>query len=120
MQLFVGLGNPGARYANHRHNIGFMALDAIAEAHGFAPWRRKFQADYRVVKAGSGAAGLELLERLNGPTSSLESNDCAFSPPHASDIAQPGKSLQCEGRLMILCRELELNLSLPRVEGVSA
>ncbi len=44
MQLFVGLGNPGASYANHRHNIGFMALDAIAGAHGFGPWRRKFQA----------------------------------------------------------------------------
>ena len=44
MQLFVGLGNPGAKSANHRHNIGFMAIDAIAEEHGFGPWRHKFQA----------------------------------------------------------------------------
>jgi PTH1 family peptidyl-tRNA hydrolase len=43
MKLFVGLGNPGASYARHRHNVGFMAVDAIAEAHGFAPWRAKFQ-----------------------------------------------------------------------------
>ncbi|MDU8926023.1 aminoacyl-tRNA hydrolase [Alisedimentitalea sp. MJ-SS2] len=43
MQLFVGLGNPGAKYAGNRHNIGFMALDRIAEDHGFAPWRGKFQ-----------------------------------------------------------------------------
>ncbi|MDG1128438.1 aminoacyl-tRNA hydrolase [Seohaeicola saemankumensis] len=43
MKLFVGLGNPGAKYAGNRHNIGFMALDAIAQAHGFAPWRSKFQ-----------------------------------------------------------------------------
>jgi peptidyl-tRNA hydrolase, PTH1 family len=43
MKLFAGLGNPGAKYAGNRHNIGFMALDAIAEAHGFAPWRAKFQ-----------------------------------------------------------------------------
>ncbi|MDX5382198.1 MAG: aminoacyl-tRNA hydrolase [Rhodobacterales bacterium] len=43
MKLFVGLGNPGAKYAGNRHNIGFMALDAIAGAHGFAPWRSKFQ-----------------------------------------------------------------------------
>ena len=43
MKLFVGLGNPGAKYAGNRHNIGFMALDAIADAHGFAPWRSKFQ-----------------------------------------------------------------------------
>jgi len=44
MQLFVGLGNPGAKYAHNRHNIGFMAVDAIAAAHGFGPWRNKFQA----------------------------------------------------------------------------
>lgn len=42
MRLFVGLGNPGAKYARNRHNIGFMALDRIAEDHGFAPWRSKF------------------------------------------------------------------------------
>jgi PTH1 family peptidyl-tRNA hydrolase len=43
MQLFVGLGNPGDKYARNRHNIGFMAMDRIAEDHGFAPWRAKFQ-----------------------------------------------------------------------------
>ena len=42
MKLFVGLGNPGAGYARHRHNVGFMAVDAIADAHGFSPWRAKF------------------------------------------------------------------------------
>src|ERR1044071_1300691 len=41
--LFVGLGNPGARYAGNRHNIGFMAVDAIARRHGIGPWRRRFQ-----------------------------------------------------------------------------
>ncbi len=43
MLLFVGLGNPGAKYAGNRHNIGFMAVDAIARRHGFPPWRRRFQ-----------------------------------------------------------------------------
>jgi PTH1 family peptidyl-tRNA hydrolase len=43
MKLFVGLGNPGAKYAANRHNIGFMALDRIAADHGFAPWKRAFQ-----------------------------------------------------------------------------
>jgi|SRR5437660_7804771 len=43
MLLFVGLGNPGTRYAVNRHNIGFMAIDAIAQRHGIAPWRRRFQ-----------------------------------------------------------------------------
>jgi len=43
MLLFVGLGNPGTKYARNRHNIGFMAVDEIARRHGFAPWRRRFQ-----------------------------------------------------------------------------
>lgn len=43
MQIFVGLGNPGAKYAHNRHNIGFMAIDRIAEEHGFAPWKSRFQ-----------------------------------------------------------------------------
>ena len=43
MLLFVGLGNPGAKHAANRHNIGFMVVDAIAKRHGFAPWRRRFQ-----------------------------------------------------------------------------
>ncbi|MEL6914096.1 MAG: aminoacyl-tRNA hydrolase [Pseudomonadota bacterium] len=43
MQLFVGLGNPGAKYAQNRHNIGWMAVERIAEDHGFSPWRSKFQ-----------------------------------------------------------------------------
>ena len=43
MQLWVGLGNAGAKYALHRHNVGFMAADVIAEAHGFGPWQKKFR-----------------------------------------------------------------------------
>lgn len=43
MKLLIGLGNPGAEHARNRHNIGFLALDAIADAYGFGPWRNKFQ-----------------------------------------------------------------------------
>jgi peptidyl-tRNA hydrolase, PTH1 family len=43
MLLFVGLGNPGSRYAGNRHNIGFMAVEAIARRHDIAPWKKKFQ-----------------------------------------------------------------------------
>lgn len=53
MKLFVGLGNPGAEYARNRHNIGFMAVDRIAEDHGFAPWRSKFQGQMTEGRLGS-------------------------------------------------------------------
>lgn len=44
MKVFVGLGNPGAQYERNRHNVGFMALDRIADVHRFAPWKKRFQA----------------------------------------------------------------------------
>jgi PTH1 family peptidyl-tRNA hydrolase len=43
MKLFVGLGNPGEKYAKNRHNIGFMTVERIADAHGFGPWKKKFK-----------------------------------------------------------------------------
>lgn len=43
MKLIVGLGNPGDKYARNRHSVGFLAVDAIHDAHGLSPWRRKFQ-----------------------------------------------------------------------------
>lgn len=45
MVLIVGLGNPGTKYAGNRHNIGFMAVDAIADLHRFPAWRRRFQGE---------------------------------------------------------------------------
>ncbi|VAV93237.1 Peptidyl-tRNA hydrolase [hydrothermal vent metagenome] len=44
MKLLAGLGNPGSKYANNRHNVGFMVIDEIADAWGFANWRKRFQA----------------------------------------------------------------------------
>ncbi|CTQ48681.1 aminoacyl-tRNA hydrolase [Jannaschia donghaensis] len=53
MQLWVGLGNPGAKYAGNRHNIGFMALDRILEDRNGGPWRAKFQGEIAEVRFGS-------------------------------------------------------------------
>lgn len=52
MKLFAGLGNPGAKYAANRHNIGFMALDRIASDHGFGPWQNKFQSEISQGRLG--------------------------------------------------------------------
>jgi PTH1 family peptidyl-tRNA hydrolase len=56
--LIAGLGNPGEEYARHRHNAGFMAVDAIAEEHGFGPWRRRF---HGLVATGNIAGRKSLL-----------------------------------------------------------
>jgi len=53
MQLWVGLGNPGAEYALNRHNVGFMAVDAIAGVHGFEPWKKGFQGWISAGRIGS-------------------------------------------------------------------
>ena len=43
MKLLVGLGNPGDKYARHRHNVGFMAVERLAARHRFSPWKKRFQ-----------------------------------------------------------------------------
>jgi peptidyl-tRNA hydrolase, PTH1 family len=68
MRLFVGLGNPGAKYARNRHNIGFAAVDEIARRHGFSPWRRRFQGE-----TSEGALGSERVILLKPATFMNES-----------------------------------------------
>lgn len=53
MRMFVGLGNPGQKYAQNRHNIGYMVIDKIAADHGFAPWRGKFQSSLAEGRLGA-------------------------------------------------------------------
>ena len=54
MKLFVGLGNPGQKYAGNRHNIGFMALDRIAADHGLGPWKKAHQGLVAEGRLGAG------------------------------------------------------------------
>ncbi len=53
MQIWAGLGNPGGQYALQRHNVGFMAADIIADAHGFSPWSKKFRSLIAEGRIGS-------------------------------------------------------------------
>ena len=77
MLLFVGLGNPGAKHAGNRHNIGFMVLDAIAKRHGFPPWRRRFQG-----VASEGAIGGEKVLLLLPGTYMNESGRAVAEAQH--------------------------------------
>jgi PTH1 family peptidyl-tRNA hydrolase len=70
MQLWAGLGNPGAQYALHRHNVGFMATDVIAEAHGFGPWQKKFRS-----LVAEGRIGRHRIQLIKPQTSMNDSGD---------------------------------------------
>jgi len=60
MHLLVGLGNPGKKYQAHRHNVGFMAVDAIANRHSLSPYRSKFNAE--MVEGSIGGTRVILLK----------------------------------------------------------
>ncbi len=82
MRLIVGLGNPGSRYAMNRHNIGFMAVDAIAKRYGFGPFRAKFQG----LLAEGTIDGTKLLA-LKPETYMNASGDCIGAAAHFYKIA---------------------------------
>jgi PTH1 family peptidyl-tRNA hydrolase len=84
MRLFVGLGNPGAKYAGNRHNIGFMAVEAIARRHGLSPWRRRFQG-----MAVEGPLGGERVQLLLPGTYMNESGRAVAEAMHFYKIGLP-------------------------------
>ena len=85
MLLWVGLGNPEPGMARQRHNIGFMAVDAIARRHGFSPWRRRFKG--LVAEGNIGrerVMALKPLTYMNGSGESVQPAAAFFKlPPEA-------------------------------------
>jgi len=82
MLLFVGLGNPGTEYARHRHNVGFMAVQAIAGRHSIGPWRRRFQG-----AAAEGTVGPDRVLLLEPGTYMNESGRAVAEAVHFYKIA---------------------------------
>ena len=82
MLLWVGLGNPEPGMARHRHNIGFMALDVIADRHGFSPWRQRFKGlvcDGTI--AGQKILALKPLTYMNESGQSVQAASAFFKIP---------------------------------------
>lgn len=84
MRLIVGLGNPGARYARTRHNIGFMAVELLSRRHAFAPFRAKFQGEI-----AEGTVGRARVFALKPQTFMNLSGDCVGAAAHFYKIAPP-------------------------------
>ena len=84
VRLWVGLGNPGPVHARQRHNIGFMALDAIARRHGFAPWRSRFKGE-----VADGQVAGERLLLLKPQTYMNRSGDAVQAAAAFHKIAPP-------------------------------
>ena len=103
MRLFVGLGNPGSRYARNRHNVGFMVVDEIARAHGAAPWRRRFQGE-----AAEAVVGGERLLLLKPQTYMNESG---------RSVAEAQRFFKLElGDVVVFHDELDLTPAKVRVK----
>src|SRR5215467_12868911 len=103
MQLFVGIGNPGAKYVRNRHNVGFMAVDEIARRHGFSPCRRLFQGE-----ASEGTLGSERVILLK-PTTYM--NDSGRAVQEAANFFKLAAS-----EITVFQDELELPPAKVRVK----
>lgn len=87
MRLFVGLGNPGAKYAGHRHNIGFVAIDEIVRRHGFQPWRRRFQGETAEgTFGGERVVALKPATYMNDSGRSVQEAASFFKLPHENVV----------------------------------
>jgi PTH1 family peptidyl-tRNA hydrolase len=102
MKLIAGLGNPGADYARNRHNIGFMALDAIVRRHGFSPWRQKFQGEIcEGTLAGEKVLALKPMTYMNLSGNAVQAASDFYRIPPADLIVLHDELDLAPGRLKV-------------------
>ena len=103
MRILAGLGNPGAQYQNNRHNVGFMAADAIARRHSFSPWTKKFKA-----LVAEGTIGTEKVLLMKPQT---------FMNNSGQSVGEAARFFKIEpGDISILYDELDLQPAKIRVK----
>jgi peptidyl-tRNA hydrolase, PTH1 family len=101
--LVVGLGNPGAKYAGNRHNIGFMAVDEIVRRHNFSSWRKKFKGE--ISEGSIGAEKLVMLKPLT------------FMNESGQSVGEAMRFLNIEpDRVIVVYDELDLEPGKMRVK----
>jgi peptidyl-tRNA hydrolase, PTH1 family len=101
--LVVGLGNPGAKYAGNRHNIGFMAVDEIVRRHNFSSWRKKFKGE--ISEGSIGAEKLVMLKPLT------------FMNESGQSVGEAMRFLNLEpDRVIVVYDELDLEPGKMRVK----
>ena len=105
--ILVGLGNPGPKYAHHRHNVGFMAVDAIADAFNFGPVRKKFDAE---VREG-------FLEGADGRCKAVALKPLTYMNESGRSVAEAMRYLNAEpGDVVVFHDELDLAAGKIRVK----
>jgi peptidyl-tRNA hydrolase, PTH1 family len=104
MFLIVGLGNPGAKYAGNRHNIGFMAVDEIVRRHNFSSWRNKFKG--------------EVAERILGSEKIVALKPLTFMNESGQAVGEAMRFLNLEpDRVIVIYDELDLQAGKLRVKN---
>ena len=105
--ILAGLGNPGTKYAHHRHNVGFMAVDAIADAFSFGPVRKKFDAE---VREG-------FLESADGRCKAVALKPLTYMNESGRSVAEAMRYLNAEpGDVVVFHDELDLAAGKIRVK----
>ena len=102
MLLWTGLGNPEPGMARQRHNIGFMAIDAIARRHGFSPWRKRFRGEFAEgVIAGTRVLALKPLTYMNASGESVQQAAAFYKLPTTAITAFHDELDLAPGRIRV-------------------